>query len=829
MVRLPRVVIAAASSSAGKTTIATGLMGALRARGHEVAGFKVGPDFIDPGYHGLATGRPGRNLDAVLTSEALVPQLLLHGADVPRTVGQSQSAGSTADASPADLAIVEGTMGLFDGQLGRDGFGSTAHIARLIDAPVVLVVDAAGSSRTAAAAAWGLCAFDQRIRIAGVIVNRVASTRHAGELAAVFEAAGLPVLGMVPRNAAISAPSRHLGLVPAAERLESVETVAALSAHIGEHVDLDAFLSVARAAPELDSVAWDPTTVVTAVTGAPVIGVFSGRAFTFRYPETEELLRAAGCELVEIDPLRERSLPARLAGLYIGGGFPEEHAVELSQNAALRTAISDAVAAGLPTVAECAGQLYLSEYLDGHPMVGAITASARMTPRLTMGYRTATAPEDTLLGAAHTTVTGHEFHRTQTEPAFCERPAWTWLDRSEGFSTDPAQTGHPTLHSSYLHMHWAGHPDCAQRFAAAAAGFAARTGGIRSQPHHTSDDGGIDLQHHGDKDLGPDLVDLAVNVLPGPPEWLAAEIRRTITELAAYPDASAARQAIAKAHGVPPRMVLTTAGGAEAFVLVARTLCAPGSAVRHPLVVHPQFTEPEAALREVGAAVQRWLLPVTCDVPALSGIPDWADAVFVGNPTNPTGWLHRRDALLALSPGRLLVVDEAFMDATDECESLIGPEMSGILVLRSLSKTWGLAGLRVGYIVGDPALIERLEHAQAPWPVSTPAAAAMVATSSPAAKAEGAARYARLIPHREHLIATLASAGFTALPSDAPFVLIDTSACGPQSVRAALIEAGFAVRRGESFPGLGPTWIRVKIPEPAITDRFVSALSSLRR
>ena len=177
MVSLPRLVIAAANSSAGKTTIATGLMAALRASGHEVAGFKVGPDFIDPGYHALATGRPGRNLDPVLTSDELVPQLLLHGARVPRR---------------ADIALIEGVMGLFDGRLGRDGFGSTAHVARLVDAPVLLVVDAAGSSRTAAAAALGLRGFDERIRIAGVVVNRVASPRHAAELAGVFEAAGLP-------------------------------------------------------------------------------------------------------------------------------------------------------------------------------------------------------------------------------------------------------------------------------------------------------------------------------------------------------------------------------------------------------------------------------------------------------------------------------------------------------------------------------------------------------------------------------------------------------------------------------------------------------------
>jgi cobyrinic acid a,c-diamide synthase len=933
MVTIPRLVVAAAASSAGKTTIATGLMGALRAAGHDVAGFKVGPDFIDPGYHALATGRPGRNLDAVLTSEELVPRLFLHGAGrsaalssrataEPERSLRSAALSSRATAeperslrsaalslrraarhegpptlpelqeSPADIAIVEGVMGLFDGQLGRDGFGSTAHIARLVDAPVLLVVDAAGSSRTAAAAALGLRAFDLPSSspgarpgvfplIAGVIVNRVASSRHAAELAAVFERAGLPVLGMVPRNAGIAAPSRHLGLVPAAERDESAATVAALAAHVAEHVDLDAVRQLAAAAPGLDTEPWDPTAAVTPVTGRPVVGVMAGRAFTFRYAETEELLRAAGCTVVEIDPLRETELPAGIAGLYIGGGFPEVHAIELSRNAGLRRAIADAVRSGLPTVAECAGQLYLGEHLDGHPMVGVLPASARMTPRLTLGYRSAVAPSDTLLARAGEAVTGHEFHRTQTVPRAGGRPAWRWAEAEEGFSLDPADTGAPTLHSSYLHLHWAGQPGCAQRFAEAAAGFAWR-GALRDADHSSlavgssgsgkvtvaeerprdeatratvpeerprddaaratvpeerpRDDAasrradpqadGIDLHHHGDHDVAPGLVDLAVNVmLPGPPSWLAEVIGRTIPGLGAYPDAREARQAIAAAHGVPPEMVLPTAGGAEAFALIARTLGAS-----HPLVVHPQFTEPEATLRAAGHAVQRWLLPVTADSapPPLADLPSWADALFVGNPTNPTGWLHRHDHLLAAGEGRLLVVDEAFMDATDEAESLIGPQMPNRLVLRSLSKTWGLAGLRVGYVVGDPALIARLENAQPAWPLSAPAIAAIVATNTPTALAEARERYASLPAHRAHLATALAAAGFTSIPSAAPFVLIDTSPCGPASVRVPLAAAGFAVRRGESFPGLTPAWIRVRVPEPAVADRFVAALATLR-
>ena len=811
MVTIPRLVVAASASSAGKTTIATGLMAALRAVGREVAGFKVGPDYIDPGYHGMATGRPGRNLDAVLTSEALVPTLFAHGVLTP---------------TPADVAIIEGVMGLFDGQLGRDGFGSTAHIARLLGAPIVLVVDASGSSRTAAAAALGLRTFEPRVRIAGVIVNRVASARHASELATVFQQAGLPVLGMVPRTSAITAPSRHLGLVPAAEREESAATVAALAAHIAEHVDLDAVMALAATAASLDVVPWDPATVTSRVLGRPRVGVLGGRAFTFRYPENTELLTAAGCEVVEIDPLHDTSLPDDLAGLCIGGGFPEVHAAELSGNAALRAAIAAAVAGGLPTVAECAGLLYLAEHLDGHPMVGAIPATGRMTPRLTMGYRTATAAVDTVLAESGDEVVGHEFHRTHLTPPHGPSPAWEWLDKAEGFSLDPAGVGRPTLHASYLHLHWAGRPALAQRFAEAAAAYRRPTAGHDAHPGRPILDG-IDLHHHGDHDTGPDLIDLAVNVmLPGPPGWLAHEIEQTIPTLGDYPDLTAARSAIARLHGVSEAMVLPTSGGAEAFVLIARTLQA-----KHPLVVHPQFTEPEAALRAAGHAVQRWLLPVTLGstTPPLGELPGWADAVFVGNPTNPTGWLHRRDELLAAGRDRLLVVDEAFMDATDERESLIAADMPQRLVVRSLSKTWGLAGLRLGYVVGDPALIERLAAAQPAWPLSAPAAAALIATSTPGALAEATRRYRDLAAHREHLVAALAQAGFATLPSQAPFVLIETSPCGPASVRPALAAAGFAVRRGESFPGLGPTWIRVKVADPETAHAFVAALARLRQ
>ena len=306
MLSMPRLVVGAATSSAGKTTVATGLMAALTAQGHPVAPFKVGPDFIDPGYHALATGRPGRNLDPVLTSAEVIPGLFRHGCCRPQ---------------PAELALVEGAMGLFDGRLATGGEGSTAHIARLLDAPVLLVVDASGSSRTAAAVALGLRAFDPRITIAGVVVNRLASPRHAAEIAREFDAAGVPVLGLVPRNAGISAPSRHLGLVPADERGESAATVAAMAEHLAAHVDLDAVRQLAWSAPPLPDGSWRPAEQVTPVRGRPLVGVLAGRAFTFRYAETSELLEAAGCRVVEIDPLADTALPADLAGLYAGGGF----------------------------------------------------------------------------------------------------------------------------------------------------------------------------------------------------------------------------------------------------------------------------------------------------------------------------------------------------------------------------------------------------------------------------------------------------------------------------------------------------------------------------
>ncbi len=337
-----------------------------------------------------------------------------------------------------------------------------------------------------------------------------------------------------------------------------------------------------------------------------------------------------------------------------------------------------------------------------------------------------------------------------------------------------------------------------------------------------------DLRHHGDaevRDGGVGLTDLAVNVRAGtPPPWLKRRLAATLDGLAGYPDDRAAHRAVAARHGRRVDEVLLTAGAAEAFVLLARTTRA-----RHAVVVHPQFTEPEAALRDAGHPVHRVLLRAEDGFrldPA--AVPDDADLVVVGNPTNPTSVLHPAADLARLArPGRTLVVDEAFMDAVPgEPESLAARrDLPGLVVLRSLTKTWGLAGLRVGYVLGDRERVAALRRAQPLWAVSTPGLAAAEACCAPAALAEAAEAARRVAAHRDHLLRRLAKFDGieVAGPAQGPFVLLrlPEAAC----VRDRLRDLGFAVRRADTFPGLSPDWLRLAVRDPATTDRFATALS----
>jgi cobyrinic acid a,c-diamide synthase len=443
--------------------MATGLIAAFTARGLTVSPHKVGPDYIDPGYHGLAAGRPGRNLDPWLVGEERIAPLFLRGATHPR---------------PADLAVVEGVMGLFDGATHpsvEPGFASTAHVAELLRAPVVLVVDTSAQARSVAALVHGFATFDPGVRLGGVILNRVGTDRHERILREALGAAGVPVLGAVRRLDQLHTPSRHLGLVPAAERsAEALATVARLGEVVADGVDLDAVLTLARAAPPLDAVAWDPAVELTAVPGRPRIAVLGGPAFTFGYAENTELLTAAGADVVPVNPLREEALPDGTAGLVIGGGFPEVYAAELSANESLRADVAALAARGAPIAAECAGLLYLARELDGVPMCGVLDVATSMSPRLTLGYRAAVAPTDSVLAAAGTRVRGHEFHRTHGDPPAGPVPAWQWsAAAAEGFV-------HGGVHASYLHLNWAGSPAVAERFVAACT----ETVGARTETRH---------------------------------------------------------------------------------------------------------------------------------------------------------------------------------------------------------------------------------------------------------------------------------------------------------------------------------------------------------
>lgn len=455
--RTPRVVVAAPASGAGKTTVATGLMAALADRGLSVAGGKVGPDYIDPSYHRLATGRASATLDAAMS-----------GADLVAPLARRHAQG-------CDAMVVEGVMGLFDGagrhvaaDVAADAApgdpASTAHVARLLDAPVVLVVDASAAATSVAATVHGFATFDPRLRLAGVIANGVGSARHAELIAAALERAGVALLGWLPREAGVAAPGRHLGLVPAVERAPAArQAVSELGGVVAEHVDVDAVLAAAATAGPWPAPAWSPPFE------RPVrarVGVAAGPAFSFAYADDLALLAAAGAELARFDPTSDAAVPAGCDGLVLSGGFPEVYAPQLSANAALREAIAGLARGGAPVRAECGGLAYLAASLDGHPMCGVLPATARMTGSLTLGYRRAVAAGDVGGWRAGQAVVGHEFHYSVAEPlAGPGSPAPVWHVDGRG----PEGFAAGGVHASYVHTHWAAHPEVADRFVDACA------------------------------------------------------------------------------------------------------------------------------------------------------------------------------------------------------------------------------------------------------------------------------------------------------------------------------------------------------------------------
>lgn len=455
----PRLVVAGTHSGVGKTTVATGLLAALRRAGHRPAGAKVGPDFIDPGYHAAACGRPPRNLDAWLCGPQAVPALAARAA------------------AGADLLVVEGVMGLFD--RAADGSpSSTADVAALLGAPIVLVVDARSLSGSVAALVHGYATFDSSVRVAGVVLNRVGSDVHEAMLRQALAPLGVPVLGALRRDGQLVWRDRHLGLMPVAERPAEVgAALDRLAVAVASAVDLEAVVALARTAPPLAC----GGVALPRPGPRPVrVAVAAGPAFTFTYTDTEEALRAAGAEVVNFDPRREERLPEGVDGLLAGGGFPEVYAEELSANSPLLADVRRRVTAGLPTWAECGGLLWLCRELDGLAMAGVVPAQARMTDRLTLGYRRATARRPSVVAEAGHEVRGHELHYSTVEPGgdalTLDSP---WGRRPEGWAG-------PSLLATYLHHHPGGDPRPVERFvarcAAAAGGTASRQGPVRQGP-----------------------------------------------------------------------------------------------------------------------------------------------------------------------------------------------------------------------------------------------------------------------------------------------------------------------------------------------------------
>ncbi len=449
-----RLIIAGTHSGVGKTTLTAGLIAALRRRGRTVQPFKVGPDYIDPTYHSLAAGRPCRNLDTWMVPPARMRALFAHAA------------------ADADIAIIEGVMGLYDGADYDGETGSTAEVAKLLDAPVIVVLDASKMARTAAAVALGYRRFDQDVPLAGFIVNRVAGEGHGrGTAAAILRATSLPVLGWVPRDEALHVAERHLGLVPTHEPGRWEQFLNAAADVVRQHLDIDHMLAIAEQAIPL---AVQQRTRPRLTGSCPVIAVARDEAFHFTYEDNLDLLHEAGAEIAFFSPLRDAELPPRTGAIILSGGFPEVFAEMLAANRPMHVALRRANRRRLPIYAECGGLMYLTEaILDArgarHEMVGLLPGRSVMSERLTLGYRLARAAAESWVLPRDETVRGHEFHYSAWEDRPGDMPpAWTLLPRSGEGTPRPEGAHLGNLWASYVHLHFAARSGLAERFVAAA-------------------------------------------------------------------------------------------------------------------------------------------------------------------------------------------------------------------------------------------------------------------------------------------------------------------------------------------------------------------------
>ncbi|MCY0869350.1 MAG: cobyrinate a,c-diamide synthase [Firmicutes bacterium] len=448
--RRPRIVIAGVGSGVGKTTVTLAVMAGLAARGLRVQGFKVGPDYIDPSFHTAITGRVSRNLDTWMAT-----------ADGMREVFDRTGMN-------ADLSVIEGAMGLYDGVDSSSNDGSAAAVALLLQAPVVLVVDAWSMARSAAAVVLGFMHLEPRVRIAGVILNRVGGRGHAELVqAAIEQVCGVPVVGYLEADESVCLPERHLGLVPAAERGDLRPLFARLAQAAQTTLDLDALVGCARSARSLSPA--PPHMFVDPPVPARVrIAVARDEAFDFYYPENLELLEHAGAELAYFRPLHGERVPRGASGLYIGGGFPEEFAEQLAEQAAVRESVAAAVAAGVSTLAECGGFMFLTRAIVDrsgrtHEMVGAIPAQVQVRSTLqAIGYRSVKALRDSSVMARDEVLRGHEYHQSAVTFAVKEPPHAYELTGLRGVRYDGYAT--PTLSAGYAHLYFGSRPLAARRW-----------------------------------------------------------------------------------------------------------------------------------------------------------------------------------------------------------------------------------------------------------------------------------------------------------------------------------------------------------------------------
>jgi cobyrinic acid a,c-diamide synthase len=454
------MIIAAPQSGSGKTTVTLALMECLKRRGLTIAPFKVGPDFIDPGYHRLVCGVPSINLDPWMCSPEFVLETFIRN-----------SAGK-------DVAIVEGVMGLFDGISGVSDQGSTAHVAKIVGSPVILVVDARSQARSAAALVQGFARFDPRVRIAGVIFNNVGSEQHARILREAVESLELeiPVVGCIPRDSLLDIPSRHLGLVTAEENPLSQDFRDHLATVVRDSIDLALLWAVCKPpVPELAPLDLRPTASPPARVR---IGVARDAAFCFAYSDNLRLLRLAGAEVVPFSPLSDAGLPEELDGLYLPGGYPELFAETLAANRTMVAAVGDAVAAGMPVYAECGGFIYLTRGVhsvgDGHSFhefVGVFPVKTTMLPRRrALGYREVEFLEDSIIARRGETARGHEFHYSEMEP-MPESVERIYRVKKSGHDLGLEGFRQNNCLASYLHLHFGSSPVLAETFVEACLDF----------------------------------------------------------------------------------------------------------------------------------------------------------------------------------------------------------------------------------------------------------------------------------------------------------------------------------------------------------------------